>query len=125
MSRSWLLFLDDLISSAEKIDRLTRGMDAAEFAMHEAVLDAVLFNLPIIGESIKSFPDEARLQLSERHRSAPTRLRDLIAHRYFALDPAIIWDVVQNHLPSLRQEALTLRTRCEDRHAAGTTPHGE
>ncbi len=29
MSRDWLLFLDDLIASAQKIGRLTRGLDAA------------------------------------------------------------------------------------------------
>ena len=81
MSRSWLLFLDDLIGSAEKIERLTGYMDAVTFATHEAVLDDVLLNLQAIGESIKSFLDEARAQLSERHRSAPARLRDLIAHR--------------------------------------------
>lgn len=125
MSRSWLLFLDDLIGSAEKIERLTGDIDAATFATHEAVLDAVLFNLQVIGESIKSFPEEARVQLSERHRSAPARLRDLIAHRYFALDPDIIWDVVRNHLPSLRQEAAALRSRIEAAQSAGTAPQGE
>lgn len=124
MSRSSLLFLDDLIASAEKIDRLTRGMDLAGFTMNEAVLDAVLFNLQIIGESIKSFPDEARLQLSERHRSAPARLRDLIAHRYFALDPAIIWDVVCQHLPSLRDEAVSLRLRFDRGDAPAETSDG-
>lgn len=125
MSRSGLLFLDDLIGSAEKIERLTGDIDAATFATHEAVLDAVLFNLQVIGESIKSFPEEARVQLSERHRSAPARLRDLIAHRYFALDPDIIWDVVRNHLPSLRQEATALRSRIEAAQSAGTPPQGE
>jgi uncharacterized protein with HEPN domain len=29
MSRDWLLYLDDLIASAEKIGRLTRGRDLA------------------------------------------------------------------------------------------------
>jgi uncharacterized protein with HEPN domain len=47
------------------------------------------------------------------------------AHRCFALDPDIIWDVVRNHLPSLRQEAAALRSRIEAAQSAGTAPQGE
>jgi hypothetical protein len=33
-------------------------------------------------------------------------LRDILIHEYFAVDNDIIWDVVKNKLPSLRQEVL-------------------
>lgn len=57
MSRSWLLYLDDLIASAEKVGRLTqRWSNAAHWAADEAALDAVLFNLQVIGEAIKKLP---------------------------------------------------------------------
>ena len=49
MSRSWLLYLDDLIQSAEKIGRLVSGHTYEEFTSDEATFDAVLFNLQIIG----------------------------------------------------------------------------
>ena len=45
MSRSWLLYLDDLIASAEKIGRITSGRMIEQFVADEAVFDAVLFNL--------------------------------------------------------------------------------
>jgi uncharacterized protein with HEPN domain len=48
MSRDWLLYLDDLIASAEKIGRLTRGLDLDALRSNEAVFDAVLFNLQVI-----------------------------------------------------------------------------
>ena len=60
MSRSWLLFLDDLIASAEKIGRLTSGRTIEQFVAEEAVFDAVLFNLQVIGEAVKKLPDDAR-----------------------------------------------------------------
>jgi uncharacterized protein with HEPN domain len=113
MSRDWLLFLDDLIASAQKIGRLTRGLDAAQLAEDEAAFDAVLFNLQVIGEAIKLFPPEALENLSAQHRSAPARLRDLIAHRYFSLDADIIWDAAVHHVPALLAEALALRTAVE------------
>lgn len=88
-------------------------------AEDEAAFDAVLFNLQVVGEAIKAFPPAALERLSPQHRSAPARLRDLIAHRYFAIDPDIIWDAATHHVPSLLIEALALRNS-ED--AEGTDP---
>jgi len=113
VSRSWLLYLDDLIASAEKIGRLTSRKTFDTFASDEAVFDAVLFNLQVIGEAMKNLPESARSALSTENASAPVRLRDLIAHHYFALDPEIIWDVVTNHVPRLLAEANALRERVD------------
>jgi len=57
VSRDWLLFLDDLIASAEKIGRMTEGMDAESFTAHEAIHDAVLMNLLMMGEAVKNLPE--------------------------------------------------------------------
>ena len=113
MLRDWLLFLDDLIASGQKIGRLTRGLNAEQLAANEAAFDAVLFNLQVIGEAVKAFPPEVLVGLSAEHRSAPARLRDLIAHHYFTLDPDIIWDVAVHHVPSLLAEALNLRSAAD------------
>ena len=109
MSRDGLLYLDDLIASAEKIGRLTRELDATQLAQDEAAFDAVLFNLQVIGEAIKCLPEELVTRLSPIHRSAPARLRDLIAHHYVALDPDIICDAAVRHVPLLLKEAHDLR----------------
>lgn len=117
MSRSWLLYLDDLIASAEKIGRLISGKTASTFASDEAVFDAVLFNLQVIGEAVKNLPESARSALSKENASAPARLRDLIAHHYFALDAEIVWDVGTNHVPRLLTEAHALRDRVDAENA--------
>lgn len=43
MSRSWLLYLDDLIASAERIGRLTAGRTIGQFVADEAAYGAVFF----------------------------------------------------------------------------------
>lgn len=113
MSRSWLLYLDDLIESAEKIGRLVTGQTLSTFVSNEAVFDAVLFNLHVIGEAMKRFPEDARTAMPGASGSAPARLRDLIAHHYFALDPEIIWQVATEHVPRLLVEATAVRDRID------------
>lgn len=123
VSRSWLLYLDDLIASAEKIGRLTDDCSVDQFVQDEAVFDAVLFNLQVIGEAVKRLPDSARTALPQAERTGPARLRDLTAHHYFALDPDIIWEVARQHVPKLLEQALALRTRTEgDAKDGGNLP---
>lgn len=122
MSRSWLLYLDDLIASAEKIGRFVQGHTGATFSCDEVTFDAVLFNLQVIGEAVKKLPDDIRSAMPEASGSRPARLRDLIAHRYFSLDASIIWEVATSHVPNLLTQARERRNASERDESAGGTP---
>jgi uncharacterized protein with HEPN domain len=113
VSRSWLLYLDDLIASAEKIERFVAGRTFAEFSSDEAIFDAVLFNLQVIGEAAKKLPDAARAAIPEAGGSGPARLRDLIAHHYFSIDAEIIWEVATTHVPRMLAQARRLRDQAD------------
>lgn len=113
MSRSWLLYLDDLIESAEKIERFVAGRTLATFSSDETILDAVLFNLQVIGEAVKHLPEEARSAMPEASSSGPARLRDLIVHHYFSLDVEIIWEVATTHVPRMLMQARSLRDQAD------------
>ncbi|MBL8254524.1 MAG: DUF86 domain-containing protein [Candidatus Competibacter sp.] len=114
MSRDWLLYLGDLIESGEKIERFVSGRTFETFLADEAIFDAVLFNLQVIGEATKKLPAEARSALSEAGGSAPARLRDLIAHHYFALDAEIIWEVATTHVPRMLAQARELLKKTQN-----------
>lgn len=98
--------LDDLIAGAERIERYVARRNASVPADEEA-----LFNLQVIGEVVKRLPADALAQLPEAADARPARLRDLIAHRYFALDPEIVRDAAKNRVPRLLQQARALRDR--------------
>ena len=65
---------------------------------------AVLYNLQIIGETVKKIPDNIRDQYSAVEWRKIAGLRDTIAHHYFGVDLGIIWDIVINKLPGLRAQ---------------------
>ena len=88
---------------------LDAGHTIEQFVADEDAFDAVLFNLQVIGEAVKKLPPNVRALLPEADRSGPARLCDLIAHHYFALDPDIIWEVANRHVPALLNHALGLR----------------
>ena len=74
MSRDWLLYLDDLIESAEKIERFLKGRSLDAFTADELLFDAVLFNLEVIGEAVKKLPAEAKSAAPEADWTGPARM---------------------------------------------------
>lgn len=56
MSRSWRLFLEDIVEASSRILRYSEGKDLSAFCADEVAYDAVLRNLQIIGEAAKRFP---------------------------------------------------------------------
>ena len=58
MSRDPRFFLEDIITSCEKIMRYTHGLTLSQFATDEKTFDAVVRNLTIIGEAVKRLPQD-------------------------------------------------------------------
>jgi len=101
MSRSWQLFVLDMQEACERVLRYTDGMSAEEFARDQLIRDAVLRNLFIIGEAAKKIPQQVRIRHPEVEWKAMAGLRDVLAHAYFALDDATLWDIIDNEVPEL------------------------
>ncbi len=101
MLRDPLLFLDDVVESCEKILRFTKGKTFEQFRSNEETFDAVCRNLELIGEGAKHVPEDVRARHPEVDWRRIAGLRDVLAHGYFALEPEMLWTVVQKHVPEL------------------------
>jgi len=101
VSRDLLLFLRDVETACRKIARYTEARNRDAVLTDEMRFDALLHNLQVIGEAVKRLPEDFR----NRHPDLPWReiagMRDVVAHAYFALDLDILWDAVQNDVPTL------------------------
>ena len=104
MPRSTHLFLEDMQSAAQKVQRYTRNFDFETFRKNEQVIDATLHNLQIMGEAAKNIPAEVRKQYPEIPWRSLARFRDVLAHHYFGIRLETVWDVVENELPTLLPE---------------------
>jgi uncharacterized protein with HEPN domain len=99
--RDWMFRIQDILDAIDKIQRFTSGASLETFERDEKLLDAVVHNLTVIGEAANHVPSE----VTARETAIPWRqmvdLRNYSVHAYWNLQPAMIWDTVQNDLPPL------------------------
>jgi len=87
--------------AARKVVRYVGGREQRAFLADEMAFDATLRNLEILGEAARGIPDDVRARHPDVDWRAIAGLRDVLAHAYFALDDATLWDIVQNKVPRL------------------------
>ena len=117
MSRDWTFYLEDILESCNKILLYTKEVSFEQFKRDDKTYDAVVRNLEIIGEAAKNIPEAARVKMPEIEWKKTSGLRDVIAHAYFGIDDAILWDVVQHKVPELRQTIKTFYQNLPERNA--------
>ncbi|MBV5305856.1 MAG: DUF86 domain-containing protein [Desulfobulbaceae bacterium] len=70
--------------------------------------DAIIRNLEIIGEAAK----RVSKPLKEQYPTIPWReiagLRDVLIHDYMGVDLETVWNVVENDLPSLKNQLVII-----------------
>jgi len=101
--------LADIQESAARAQRAVDAMEQAHASGDDdeemMAFDALLYRLLVIGEAVKALPAE----LLDREPDVPwrevARLRDLLAHHYYRVDPQIIRRTVDAPLRDLQTAA--------------------
>lgn len=72
---------------------------------------AVVRHLEIIGEAAAQLDDD----FTAAHPKIPWRrisdFRNVLIHEYFAIDPVLVWEILQKDIPTLKREIHRLMTQ--------------
>jgi uncharacterized protein with HEPN domain len=112
MPRDFKVFLKDILQAIERIEEYARGLTYEEFCKKQLVQDGIVRNLEIIGEAVKHLPKDVQNKHPTVEWKKIAGLRDILIHAYFGVDRDIVWDVVINKIPQLKQQiTLILQIR--------------
>ena len=74
-----------------------------EFIKDETLKRAFVRSLEIIGEAVKRIPKQVSEQYRQIEWKKITGMRDKLIHHYFGVDYDLIWDVIENLIPKLKE----------------------
>ena len=112
--KRWKWRVYELLEHIDALKTYTAPHTLESFSADQQTRDAVLLRLLRIGEGTKYLPQH----LQDLHPELPwANLRDvrnLIAHDYFGLDPALVWVSASQEMPKLRPALQRLAQGEED-----------
>jgi len=111
MPRDYKAFINDILEAIHRIELYTSKLSVDEFSESQLYQDAVVRNLEIIGEAVKRLPNELIKKYPDIEWKKIAGLRDILVHAYFGIDIEIVWDIVQNKIPELKDQILLIKSK--------------
>lgn len=120
MSRTDDERLRDIVESIDAVDRADALLRAQpqDAEVEQVALDAIHYRVFTIGEAVKALSPGLRDTHPEVPWSDIARMRDLIGHHYYKLDPQIVRVTIGDPI-------ARLRVACEATLAEGSEPEDE
>ena len=101
MTRSSQERFADIFEAIQRCQDYEPYLRSHEFA--KMAYDAVLRNLAVIGEAVRSLPSETRDEMPDIPWAAIAGLRNIVVHEYFRVNPDLILDLVDHELTPLAE----------------------
>lgn len=102
------IIVEKIIKYVDKIINYTNSYTYESFSGNTILVEACVFNLSQIGELANKIDNE----FEEANSSIPWRvlygLRNRIVHDYEGVNLVLIWDIIKNDLPELRNQLKDL-----------------
>lgn len=103
----------DILAAIERCQRYRDRLDDPDESIAAMAYDAILRNLAVIGEAVRSLPDAIKATYPATPWASIAGLRNIVIHEYFRVDRDLIADIVANELRPLA-EAISRLTVLPD-----------
>ncbi len=98
-------FLSDISEAIRRIGIYTKGIDYENFLEDIKTQDSVIRNLEIIGEAVKNISDDFKDKHPKILWKDWAGVRDKLIHHYFGINLEVVWYIIKEDLPSLKEES--------------------
>lgn len=109
MTKDPLVYLDYILECIQIIETHTKKVTFSQFLDTIPIQDTVIRRIQIIGEAVKSLPQNIKSKYPRVAWKEIVRMRDKLVHDYFEIDFELTWEVVQRDLPILKKQISKIR----------------
>jgi len=102
------VFLKHILESIDWAEKDIYGLTFEQFSENTPLQDAVIRRLEVIAEATKNLPEEIKNAHPEIPWAKISGMRNKLTHEYFRVDLDLVWSVVKDYLPSLKEQIQNL-----------------
>ena len=99
-----MVFLKHILESIDWIEKDIAGFSKEQFLEDIPMQDAVIRRLEIIGEAINNLPADFKKANPDIPWQDISDTRNKLIHGYFGIDLSLVWSIVQNDIPPLKEQ---------------------
>jgi uncharacterized protein with HEPN domain len=107
------VFLKHILDEIDFLIKETAGKKFEEFIKNEVLKRACSRSLEIIGEAVKNLSPDFKRRFIEIEWKKIAGLRDKMIHGYFGVNWDIVWDVIKNQIPKLKEQVENILDKVE------------
>ncbi len=110
------VFLNHILDEINFLIKETEGLKFEEFMKNEVLKRACSRSIEIIEEATKNLSTDFKRKYKDIEWKKISGLRDKIIHYYFGVNWDIVWDVIKNRLPELKDQVENMLAKVENKN---------
>ena len=109
-----LPYLKHILHEIDFIFEITNGIEYEDLLSDELLKRGCTRSFEIMGEAVKNLSSNLRKNHKEVDWKRIAGMRDKLIHFYFGVNYDIIWQVIKNRLPDLREKVQLIVKEVEE-----------
>ena len=104
-----LAFIEHILDNINAIEKFSKNLKKERLMSDRLRQSAIVREIEIIGEAVKNISETLKNKHPEVEWREIVSTRDKMIHHYFGLDLNIVWDIIKEDLPNLKEKILKIK----------------
>jgi len=96
--------LQHIIDAIDEIHKYLIAADLSVFLENSMMRFACIKQMEIIGEASNHLSAELKSKFSDIEWAQIVGMRNVFAHEYFGVDSSLVWEIIKNDIPELKEK---------------------
>lgn len=102
-----------ILEAIDEIENYTSGTDFHSFLENSMMRFATIKQIEIIGEAANNITEDTQSEFNAIQWRQIIGLRHILVHEYFGIDNTLIWQIITNDIPKLKEGIQLVRLNIE------------